>query len=255
MSAPTATLRSEWAKLTTVRSTGWTLFAAFAVTVAFGTLVSALSNAKYDDLSQQQKLTFDPAGTSFTGGVLGQLAMIAFGVMVIGGEYSTGMIRNSLAAVPRRGVFYFSKLAVATAAALIVGTVTSFVTFFAGQAALGSHSTTIGAHNVLRATLGAGLYMALMAVFSMGVATMLRSSILSMGVLMPFFFLVTQILASVPGAKKVAHYLPDQAGEAMARVVRDSDVPYGPGGGLVIMLLWVAAAVLGGYLVLRGRDA
>ncbi|MER5546913.1 ABC transporter permease [Streptomyces sp. NPDC002589] len=255
MSSSTAILRSEWAKLTTVRSTGWTLFAAFAVTVAFGTLVSGLSNARYADLSQQQKLTFDAAGTSFTGGVLGQLAMIAFGVMVIGAEYGSGMIRNSLAAVPRRGVFYFSKLAVAAGAALVVGIVTSFVTFFAGQAALGSHSTTIGAHNVLRATLGAGLYMTLMAVFSMGVATMLRSSMLSMGILMPFFFLITQILASVPGAKKVAHYLPDQAGEAMARVVRNSDVPYGPGGGLLIMLLWVSAALLGGYLVLRNKDA
>ncbi|MER6384836.1 ABC transporter permease [Streptomyces sp. NPDC001127] len=255
MSSSTAILRSEWAKLTTVRSTGWTLFAAFAVTVAFGTLVSALSNARYADLSQQQKLTFDAAGTSFTGGVLGQLAMIAFGVMVIGAEYGSGMIRNSLAAVPRRGVFYFSKLAVAAGAALVVGIVTSFVTFFAGQAALGSHSTTIGAHNVLRATLGAGLYMTLMAVFSMGVATMLRSSMLSMGILMPFFFLITQILASVPGAKKVAHYLPDQAGEAMARVVRNSDVPYGPGGGLLIMLLWVSATLLGGYLVLRNKDA
>jgi ABC-2 type transport system permease protein len=255
MSAPTATLRSEWAKLTTVRSTGWTLFAAFAVTVVFGTLISALSNANYDDLSQQDKLAFDAAGTSFTGGLLGQLALIAFGVMVIGGEYSTGAIRNSLAAVPRRGLFYVSKVAVATGAALVVSVATSFVTFFAGQAVLGSHSTTIGAHNVLRATLGAGLYMTLMAVFSMGVATMLRSSMLSMGVLMPFFFLVTQILTSVPGAKKVAHYLPDQAGAAMARVVPRSDVPYGPGGGLVIMLLWVAAAVLGGYLVLRNRDA
>ncbi|KPI16456.1 hypothetical protein OK074_8432 [Actinobacteria bacterium OK074] len=255
MSAPTATLRSEWAKLTTLRSTGWTLFTAFAITVAFGTLVSALANSGYDDLSQADKLTFDPAGTSFTGGVLGQLAMIAFGVMVIGSEYSTGAIRNSLAAVPRRGLFYVSKVSVATGAALVVGMATSFVTFFAGQAVLGSHSTTIGAHNVLRATLGAGLYMTLMAVFSMGVATMLRSSMLSMGILMPFFFLVTQILSSVPGAKKVAHYLPDQAGLAMARVVPNSDVPYGAGGGFLIMLAWVAAALLGGYLVLRGRDA
>ncbi|MEV6318061.1 ABC transporter permease [Streptomyces sp. NPDC051776] len=250
-----ASLRSEWVKLSTVRSTGWTLFAAFAVTVAFGTLVSALSNANYDDLSRQERLTFDAAGTSFTGGILGQLAMIAFGVMVIGSEYSTGMIRNSLTAVPRRGVFYLSKLTVATFAALVVGMITSFVTFFAGQAALGSHSTTLGADNVLRATLGAGLYMALMAVFSMGVATMLRSSMLAMGILMPLFFLVTRILTSVPGAKKVAHYLPDQAGEAMARVVAKSDVPYGPGGGLTIMLLWVGAAVIGGYMVLRKRDA
>ncbi|RDG31553.1 ABC transporter permease [Streptomyces corynorhini] len=255
MSASTATLRSEWAKLTSVRSTGWTLFCAFAVTVAFGTLISALSNSGFDDLSQQDKLSFDAAGTSFTGGILGQLAMIAFGVMVIGGEYSSGVIRNSLAAVPRRGLFYASKLAVATGAALVVSLVTSFASFYAGQAVLGSHSTTIGSDNVLRALFGAALYMTLMAVFSMGVATMLRSSILSMGILMPFFFLVTQILVTVPGAKKVAHYLPDQAGTTMARVVAQPEVPYGPGGGLLVMLAWVAAAVVGGYLVIRNRDA
>ena len=217
--------------------------------------MSALTNHQFHTLSKQQQLTFDAASTSFAGGVLGQLAMIAFGVMVIGGEYSTGMIRTSLAAVPRRSVLYVGKLTVASAVALVVAASTSFVTFFVGQAALGSHSTSLGEPHVLRATFGAALYMALIALFSMGVAMMLRSSMLAMGILMPFFFLVTQILAAVPGAKKVAHYFPDQAGQAMTRVVQNDGTPYGPWGGLAIMVLWVAAAVIGGLAVFRKRDA
>jgi ABC-type transport system involved in multi-copper enzyme maturation permease subunit len=136
---------------------------------------------------------------------------------------------------------------------------TSFLTFFIGQALLGEHRTTIGEENVLRAVIGGGIYMGLIAVFSMGVATMLRSSMLSLGILMPFFFLVSQILSAVPGAKDVARYFPDQAGAKIMQVVPNAmnsgDSPYGPWGGLGIMLLWVAAALLGGFLVLKKRDA
>jgi ABC-2 type transport system permease protein len=101
--------------------------------------------------------------------------------------------------------------------------------------------------------------MGLIALFSMGVATMLRSSMLSLGILMPFFFLVSQILASVPKAKTVARYFPDQAGSKIMQVVPDAmgsdKAPYGPWGGLGIMVIWVAVALLGGYLVLKKRDA
>lgn len=86
----------------------------------------------------------------------------------------------------------------------MVGLITSFVTFFLGQALLGDRGTDIGgADNVLRAVVGGGLYMGLIALFSMGgVAAMLRSSMLSLGILMPFFFLVSQILSAVPGARR-----------------------------------------------------
>jgi ABC-2 type transport system permease protein len=148
---------------------------------------------------------------------------------------------------------------VATLLALVVGMATSFLSFFLGQALLGPHRTTIGEPNVLRAVVGAGLYMALIALFSMGVATMLRSSMLSLGILMPFFFLISQILSAVPGAKNVARYFPDRAGSQIMQVVPDAmnsdPAPYGPWGGLGIMALWVIAALACGYLVLRKRDA
>jgi ABC-2 type transport system permease protein len=259
MASVPAVLQSEWTKIRTVSSTTWTLVSAFAVTVAMGAALSALLKATFDDLSREEQLTFDPTFISFSGMILGQLAMVVFGVLVVGTEYSSGMIRTSLAAVPQRATFIFSKITVATALALLVGMATSFLSFFLGQALLGEHRTTIGADNVLRAVVGGGLYMGLIALFSMGVATMLRSSMLSLGILMPFFFLVSQILASVPKAKTVAQYFPDQAGSKIMQVVPDAlgsdKAPYGPWGGLGIMVVWVVAALIGGYLVLRKRDA
>ncbi|OIK27600.1 ABC transporter permease subunit [Streptomyces malaysiense] len=250
------TLRSEWTKIRSVSSTGWTLSVAAVVTIGIGMLISALTRNEYDSMPIQERLALDPTFVSFAGMTLGQLAMIVFGVLVVTSEYSTGMIRVSLAAVPRRGTFLFGKTAVAGALALVVGMVTSFATFFLGQAMLGPYRAGLGDPGVLRAVVGGGLYLTLIAVFSMGVATMLRSPLLSLGILMPFFFLISNILAAVESTTKVARFLPDQAGSRIMQAMpRADDVPYGPWGGLGIMTLWVIAALAGGYALLRHRDA
>lgn len=137
-------VRSEWTKIRSVASTVWTLSLAVVVTVALGMLIAALSKNEFDNLSARDRLSFDPTYISFAGMSLGQLAMIVFGVLVVSNEYSTGMIRTSLAAVPQRGTFLFSKIAVAAGLALAVGLVTSFVTFFLGQSMLGSLRAEIG---------------------------------------------------------------------------------------------------------------
>jgi len=257
MAAATAVLRSEWTKIRSVRSTVWTLALAFLVTFVLGGVICLVFNNTFDTLSAEDQLTFDPTNTSFFGMSLGQLALIVFGVLVIATEYSTGMIRASLAAVPQRGTFYVSKVAVAGALALVVGMVTSFLTFFLGQALLGSHRASIGDPGVLRAVFGAGLYMTLLVLFCVGTAAMLRSPMLGLGILMPFFFLVSPILAAVPKVKTVARYFPDQAGQKIMQVVPNVDdhTSYGPWGGILIMAVWVAAALVGGYVVLRERDA
>ncbi|MER7716487.1 ABC transporter permease [Streptomyces flaveolus] len=255
--AATQVVRSEWTKIRSVASTVWTLSLAVVVTVALGMLISALSKNEFGDMSERDRLSFDPTFISFAGMSLGQLAMIVFGVLVVANEYSSGMIRTSLAAVPQRGTFLFSKIAVATGLAFVVAMITSFVAFFLGQAMLGDLKASIGDPGVLRAVIGGGLYMTLIAMFSMGVAAMLRSPMLSLGILMPFFFLISNILGNVDVTKKVGQFLPDQAGSKIMQVVTplDDDTPYGPWGGLGIMALWVMAALVGGYLVLKRRDA
>ncbi|MGV9247908.1 ABC transporter permease [Streptomyces sp. NPDC003710] len=257
MTAVTQVLRSEWTKIRSVASTLWTLSLALVVTVVLGMLISALTRNEFDRTNPADRLFFDPTYVSFAGMSLGQLAMIVFGVLVVSNEYSTGMIRTSLAAVPRRGTFLFGKIAVAAALALVVSVVTSFVAFFLGQAMLGPYRASLGDPGVLRAVFGGGLYMTLIAVFSMGIAAMLRSPMLSLGILMPFFFLISTVLGSVSATKKVGRFLPDQAGSRILQVVPSfgDDTPYGPWGGLGIMVLWVAAALAGGYVLLRRRDA
>ncbi|WLW52178.1 ABC transporter permease [Streptomyces sp. YU58] len=250
-------VRSEWTKIRSVASTVWTLSLAVVVTIGLGMLISALSKNEFDNMSRNDRLSFDPTFISFAGMSLGQLAMIVFGVLVVSNEYSTGMIRTSLAAVPQRGTFLAGKIGVATLLSLVVGLATSFVAFFLGQAMLGEHRAAIGDPGVLRAVIGGGLYMTLIAMFSMGVAAMLRSPMLSLGILMPFFFLISNILGNVDATKKIGQYLPDQAGSKIMQVVTpiDDDTPYGPWGGLGIMALWVAAALIGGYILLKKRDA
>ncbi|MEN8650874.1 ABC transporter permease subunit [Streptomyces sp. 21So2-11] len=255
--ATTQVLKSEWTKIKSVQSTVWTLGLSAVVTIALGVLISLLAKNEFKKLSTEDKLTFDPTFVSFAGMSLGQLAMIVFGVLVVSNEYNTGMIRMSLAAVPQRGTFLFSKVTVASALALLVGMATSFISFFLGQAMLGDLKASIGDPGVLRAVIGGGLYMTLIAMISMGVAAMLRGPTLALGILMPFFFLLAPILGNVSATKKVGQYLPDQAGSKIMQVVPplNGDVPYGPWGGLLIMALWAAAALLGGYVLLKKRDA
>ncbi|WP_255952001.1 ABC transporter permease [Streptomyces odontomachi] len=250
-------IRSEWTKVRSVASTVWTLSVAAVVTIALGMLISYLARRDFSSMSVDRQIAFDPTFVSFAGMTLGQLAMIVFGVLVVSSEYSTGMIRASLAAVPQRGAFLFGKVAVATVLAFVVGIVTSFLAFFLGQALLGPFRASISDPGVLRAVFGGGLYMTLIAMFSMGIAAILRGPLLSLGILMPFFFLISNILGSVSATQKVGRYLPDQAGSRILRVVRplDDHAPYGPWGGLGIMALWVIAALAGGFMLLRTRDA
>ncbi|WP_406103942.1 ABC transporter permease [Streptomyces sp. NBC_01003] len=255
--ATTQVLRSEWTKIRSVASTVWTLGLAAVLTIALGVLISILSRNEFKNMDLKERLSFDPTFISFAGMSLGQLAMIVFGVLVVSNEYSTGMIRTSLAAVPQRGTFLFSKVAVATVLAFVVGLATSFIAFFLGQAVLGEYRAQISDPGVLRAVIGGGLYMTLIAMFSMGVASMLRSPMLSLGILMPFFFLISNILGNVSATKKIGRYLPDQAGSKIMQVVTpiDDDTPYGPWGGLGIMVIWVVLALIFGYVLLKKRDA
>jgi ABC-2 type transport system permease protein len=258
VAATSAVLQSEWTKVKSVRSTVWTLALALILTVAVSGLICLAFRLNWDDQSKEDILTFDPTNTSLSGLWFGQLALITFGSLLIASEYSTGMIRTSLAAVPQRGTFYVCKAAVAAVLTFGIGLVISFVSFFVGQAVLsGDKTASLGDAHVLRALLGAALYMTLMVLFSYGVAAVVRSPMVSLAILIPFFFIVSNILAAVPGVKKFGKYLPDQAGQKIMSVVPDSGdhTSYGPWGGIAIMAVWVAVALIGGYAVLAKRDA
>ncbi|WP_405019237.1 ABC transporter permease [Kitasatospora sp. NBC_00070] len=250
-----AVLQSEWTKIRSVRSTVWTLALTFVITLGIGALLSLLTKNNFSEFAGDGDTPFDATGTAFSGILLGELAIIVFGVLAVGNEYSSGMIRVSLAAVPQRATLLLGKASVLGALALAVSLFTAFVTFFVGQSLLGDHSTTIGSPNVLRAVFGAALYLTMLCLFSAGVTAMLHNQTLALGVLVPFFFLLSPILSAVPKVKTLAHYFPDYAGSRMMLVYEQSGQPYGPWAGFFICLAWTVAAILGGILVLKKRDA
>ncbi|WP_037572742.1 ABC transporter permease subunit [Phaeacidiphilus oryzae] len=252
--ATSAALAAEWTKFRTVRGPRWTALALFVATVGLGAVICVFTANDFQSVVGSSGY-FDPVSTGFGGLMLGQLAAVVLGVTVIGGEYASGMIRVSLAAVPVRGRLLFAKGVVLAAGVFVIGLITAFVTFFLGQALLGEHGTTIGAPGVLRAVIGCALYLTLLALFSLGATTMLRSRTLALGILVPFFFMVSSILQAIPGVKAFAKYLPDKAGQRIMDVHQPSDASFGPWTGILITVLWVAAALCGGWLVLRQRDA
>ncbi|GLW69195.1 ABC transporter [Kitasatospora phosalacinea] len=250
-----AVAQSEWTKIRSVRSTVWSLVSVFLITVALGLAISLVARNNPTDFTEGGR-PFDATAISFIGVGFGRLAIVVFGVLAVGNEYSSGMIRVSLAAVPQRGTLLAAKTAVLGALALAASLVTVFVAFFVGQAALGGGlSTSLGAENVLRAVVGTALYLTLLCLLSAGVTVMVRHQILALAILVPFILLISPILTLVPVVKDWIKYFPDQTGGAITQVVPTDDLPYGPWTGLLICAAWTAAALLGGYLVLKRRDA
>ncbi|MFJ5725239.1 ABC transporter permease [Streptomyces sp. NPDC093149] len=249
--SPTAVVRAELTKIRTVRSTLVPLFVALIVSIGIGVLNGASARSAIDKGSSMLRPDFNPVDAGFVGVQFGQLALIAFAVLLVCAEYGSGMIRTSLAAVPSRGLFYLGKIIAATTVALVVAVPTSFLAFLASQAALGPHGVELSHPGALRAAFGACLYLTLMCLFSLGIATMLRSTALALSLLFAFVFVLSPVANVIPALRTAARYLPDHCG---AEVMR-ADPDLSPGTGLLILAAWAAAALLAGYLTLRSRDS
>jgi ABC-2 type transport system permease protein len=245
-------IRAELIKLRTLRSTPITLGLAAAVGAALSLLVGfAFRDSK--TLGD-----FDPVFPSFYGLTLAQIPLVVFGVLAVGSEYRSGTIRASLAAVPRRGRFFGAKVG---ATLLYLGTaalLTVVVAVVTAQAALGQRRARLD--DLLPAAAGAWLYLSLIGLLALGFATLVRSTVVALGVLLPLLLLGSQGLGNVPGIRVVTQYLPDQLGWVAMHLAGPQDDPrwardYGPWTGLTLLGLWAAAALIAGYASLSRRDA
>jgi ABC-type transport system involved in multi-copper enzyme maturation permease subunit len=255
-----STLGAEFTKIRTVRSTVWSLLPAFVASAGLSVLIGFSFRHAYAHLPAEQREHFDPLFATFYSLTLGQLALIVFGVLVVGSEYGSGTIRASLLAVPRRGLLYAGKVLATAAVVAGVAAGTVLATFATAQASLGPHRVSLDGPGVPTAVVGSCLYLVLICLFATGVATMLRSSVRALAILLPVLFLGSQGLGNVPRVKTVTQYLPDQLGMVIMHIAGAPGDPrfgrdYGPWTGLGLLALWTAAALLGGYLVLRRRDA
>lgn len=253
--AVSAVVRSEWTKLRTLWSAWLTLGLALVISVGLGLVSGGSARSAFESGNADLiRPDFNPIDAGFIGLVYGQLSLVAFGILLVGGEHSTGSIRASLAAVPRRGLLYTGKVGVGIAVALLLSLAMAFTSWPATQFALGPYGASLQEPGVLRAVSGAALYSTLLTAFAAGVAAILRSSVLSMAVLIPLFFVVGPILANLPGIGEAARYLPDQAGRQIMTVGPVGGGELGPGWGLLVLVGWTCAALLAGYVLFRHRD-
>jgi ABC-2 type transport system permease protein len=253
--AVTAVLRSEWTKLRTIRSTLWMLALTFVISVGLAVTSGGSVRAAYQSgNSSMVRPDFDPVYSGFVGLLYGQLALIAFGGLLVTTEYGSGTIRATIAAIPQRGLAYAGKLLVGCVAALVVAIATAFVSWPANEAALGPYGVSISTPGVLRAVAGAALYLTLVCALSAGLGTVLRNSALTLGILIPLFFIIGPILSRIPGVDKAARFLPDQAGDQIMTVGAHKAGTLTPLQGLLVVIAWTVLAVGAGYLRLRRRD-
>jgi ABC-2 type transport system permease protein len=253
-----AVMHSELTKLRSVRSTVWSLIATFGITVGFGALFSWAYINRYSSQSLSDRLTFDPTAHSLRGLFLAQLAVGVLGVLVITSEYATGLIRTTLAAVPQRRTVLAAKAVTFGAVALVVSMISVFIAFFVGQSILGAKNVgvTLGDPHVLRAVLGAGVYLTIVGLLGLAIGTVVRrtaGAIATLFGLVLVFPLLAQALPS-PWNHDISKYLPSQLGEAMFSVRPNADL-LSPGTALVVAAIWLIASYALATILITRRDA
>ncbi|MFE9627833.1 ABC transporter permease [Streptomyces sp. NPDC006527] len=252
---------SEWTKIRSVRSTIWSLAVLVVLTLVFTALFMQMGVANWDKSSpsQQAEMRLDPTGTILGSGILlSQLAVCVLGVMAIASEYSTGMIRASLLAVPRRVPVLAAKGAVFGLLVLAVGELTAFSSFFIGAPILDSKApVAIGDPGVLQAVAGCGLYLSLLGLFALAVGAIIRHTAASITVVIGFVLVITPMAGLLPGSvgKHVHAYLPTEAGFMITQQHARAGDLLGPWQGLGVLALWTAVLLVVAAALLRRRDA
>jgi ABC-2 type transport system permease protein len=257
-------VRSEWTKLRSLRSTYWTLLAAAVVTVGISALISAIYVHQYPTMSVADRLHFDPTAFSLNGVFLAQLAVGVLGVLMITGEYSTGAIRSTLAAVPQRRTVLAAKATVFTTVTLVVSLASCLTAFLVGQAILSSQGigASLGDPGVLRAVAGSAAYLALLGLFALGIGTLLRHSAGAISTLFGIILVLPGLVAALPSSwsDPIAKYLPSHAGEAISRTVQAGANARGgpslsPLVGISVFALYALVTLAFAATMMRRRDA
>ncbi len=249
------TLRAEWIKFWTVRSTQWSVATLFLLGAGLTVLVCW---AAAEDLAGEAG--GEPAAAFVTWGLmLAQIAAVVLGAMVVTSEYGTGMIRATLAATPSRGAVLAAKALVLSATLLVVGTATAFAGYFGGNPFLDRAGVGVALSDdgVLRAMFGSGLYMAGLGLFAAAVGLLVRSTAAALSIVLGLVFVVGNMVFLLPGSwgEWIGKLMPGNAGSSVASAVSFNPMLLDPWVGFAVFTGEVAVVLLAGYLVLRRRDA
>jgi ABC-2 type transport system permease protein len=256
-------VRSEWTKFRTLRSTTLTLAIGALLVIGIGALTTWVTADHWNNAGFADKINFDPTRRSLAGVYLDMIAIGVLGVLVMSGEYATGTIRATLSAIPNRPLVLACKAAVFGAIALISSEVITFVAFFIGQLLLRGTTpyATLGQPNVLRAVAGTGLTLAVMGLFGLGLATIIRHTAGAISAYVAVLLILPLILQAFPASVEnaVIKYTPLVIGVNMTATKRVIDFgggqPFSPWAGFAILCGYTAAVLfIGGVLLVR-RDA
>jgi ABC-2 type transport system permease protein len=249
-------LVSEWIKLRSLRSTALTLLAAVVAMIALAWLVGWATNAHWNTMQPDERAGFNPIDRSLAGVNLAQLAIGVLGVLLITGEYATGMIRATFAAVPRRLPVLWAKAALYAVVTFTLMLVSAFLAFLVGQHFLASHGTTLSAPHAWRAILGVAVYLTLIGMLAVAFGFLIRSTAGGIATLFGLLLVLPGVGQLLPASWQ-AHtlpYLPSNAGSSMFSV-RVDPTALPPGTGLLVVCIWVAVALALAAVVVRSRDA
>lgn len=250
-------ITSEWTKFRSLRSSLITLLVAVVLTVGLGALISGVVAAQWDSARPGEHASFHALDTSLTGIAIAQLAVGVLGVLLLSGEYATGMIRASLTAVPKRLPLFWAKLAVFAGVVGAVCIAASFVAFFAGQALLSSKhvDVSITSPDALRMVISAGIYMTLIGIIGMALAGLLRNTAAAISTLVAMIFVIPPVMFLLPSsvADRVGPYLPSNAGQAFW--THQTGAHLSAPAGFAILCTWAAAAVAAAAFRMKRADA
>lgn len=252
-------IRSEWTKLWTLRSTRWSLLLAFISMAGLGPLIAAAQMSRWNRLDLHERLRFDAINTGVGGYHLAQLAIGVLGVLVITGEYTTGMIRSSLMAVPRRLPVLWAKLVVFAAVTFVAMLIASIISFYAVQAIATQHHLqhSLGDPGAIRTVVGAALFLTILSVLCLGLGGILRNTAAGIAAFVGLLFVLPGISAILPSSinDSVSPYLPLNAGTTIASHSFDNPHHLSPWGGFGLFCAYAAVAVVAAAVVLIRRDA
>lgn len=254
-------LRAEWTKLRTVAGTGWLLLAAAVLTAGLSAAAVAATRCPAGDCG------VDATRLSLTGVQLGQAVVAVLAVLTISTEYSTGMIRTTLTAMPRRTTVLAAKATILTAAVLVVTPFGVLGGVLAGRLILPGHGfpaargyppLSLSDGPTLRAIAGSVLYLALIGLLSVGIAALVRDSAAAIGTVLGLLYLfpiMLQVVTDPTLKRHLQQIAPSNAGLTIQATVDLHSLPIGPWAGLGVLAVWAAGALCAGGALLRIRDA
>jgi ABC-type transport system involved in multi-copper enzyme maturation permease subunit len=248
---------SEWTKLRSVRSTRWALLVTLLFIIGIGLIACVVFESRWPHLSAHDRSHFRPLRANLAGVNLAQLAIGVLGVLVITAEYSTGMIRSTFSAVPKRLPILWGKAMVFGTVVFVVSLPAVFIVFFIGQAILsGQHINIAISHpGVVRALFGAPLFLTVMGLFGLGLGAIVRNTAGGIAALAGIVFVLPPLLGILPASftNSVDPYLPSNAGGAIWTINPDPGT-LAPWAGLAVFAAYAVVAIAIAAVLMVRRD-